>query len=372
MTDFHPGTAYPELYDSLLVEKAQETRCQFQVFFDGPLHVVPSAVSHYRMRAEFRFWHEGDNSYYAMYAPGRYKQPIEITDFSIGSEKIYTLMPQLLAQIKINPILRTKLYQVEFLTALSGDALITLIYHKPLEVDWQAAAASLEEHLATPIIGRSKKQKVVLSRDYVEEVLPLNAGNLRYRQYETGFTQPNANVCCEMINWAYDHAKTMEGDLLELYCGNGNFTIPLAKQFRRVLATEVSKLSTKAALENMTLNDANNIDIVRLSAEEVSEAMLGTREFRRLAHIDLADFNFSTIFLDPPRSGLDKATEALASRFDNIIYVSCNPDTLKENLEHLSVSHEIVDFALFDQFPYTHHRECGVILRRKSSNDNAL
>jgi tRNA (uracil-5-)-methyltransferase len=48
------------------------------------------------------------------------------------------------------------------------------------------------------------------------------------------------------------------------------------------------------------------------------------------------------------------------------MYISCNPETLKENLDILSETHDITRFALFDQFPYTHHMEAGVMLERKA------
>ena len=52
--------------------------------------------------------------------------------------------------------------------------------------------------------------------------------------------------------------------------------------------------------------------------------------------------------------------------YERIMYISCNPDTLKENLDILSETHNITRFALFDQFPYTHHMEAGVFLERKA------
>ena len=63
------------------------------------------------------------------------------------------------------------------------------------------------------------------------------------------------------------------GNLLELYCGNGNFTLPLATRVRRVLATEISKASVNAALANIADNGAGNIELVRLSAEELTQAL---------------------------------------------------------------------------------------------------
>ena len=153
-------------------------------------------------------------------------------------------------------------------------------------------------------------------------------------------------------------------DLLELYCGNGNFTIPLAGYFHKVIATEMAKSSIKMATKNSELNQIDNIKFIRLSAEETTAALNQEREFRRLKDISLTDYDFSTVLVDPPRAGLDRATLLLITQFETIIYFSCNPLTLKQNLGVLSQSHRIEDFAIFDQFPYTKHCETGVILKK--------
>ncbi len=57
-----------------------------------------------------------------------------------------------------------------------------------------------------------------------------------YRQVENSFTQPNAAMNIQMLEWALDVTKGSKGDLLELYCGNGNFSLALARNFDRVLA----------------------------------------------------------------------------------------------------------------------------------------
>ena len=66
-------------------------------------------------------------------------------------------------------------------------------------------------------------------------------------------------------------------------------------------------------------------------------------------------------------SCLDEATLALAAQFERVIYVSCNPETLRANLERLSASHSIAAAALFDQFPFTPHIESGVLLVKKAA-----
>ena len=171
-----------------------------------------------------------------------------------------------------------------------------------------------------------------------------------------------------MLTWACRQAESGAGqrDLLELYCGNGNFTLPLAQYFRRVLATEISKTGIAALRENVKLNQADNIAVARLSAEEFSQAWRGEREFKRLHQdgICLQDYDFSCVFVDPPRAGIDAQTLALLSRFEQIIYVSCNPKTLADNLALLAASHQVQAAALFDQFPFSEHIESAVCLRK--------
>ena len=94
-------------------------------------------------------------------------------------------------------------------------------------------------------------------------------------------------------------------DLLELYCGNGNFSMALADTFRRVLATEISKTSVAAAQVNIADNQLDNVVIARLSSEEFVQALRGERTFERLSGVDLSSYDFRTVLVDPPRAGLD-------------------------------------------------------------------
>ena len=167
-----------------------------------------------------------------------------------------------------------------------------------------------------------------------------------------------------MLHWARKHSQNSQGDLIELYCGNGNFSIALAENFNRVLATEISKTSVASAQHNIALNGVENLQIIKMAAEEVSEALAG-RDFFRLREVDLSSYDFSTIFVDPPRSGLDDLTRKMVTDYDKILYISCNPETLARDLEAICQTHEIKTTALFDQFPYSHHIESGVVLQRK-------
>ena len=358
----------PDAYEQLLRSKISPLEKAFAALGAPTPMVVASPPLAYRLRAEFRMWHDGEDLFYAMFRSGAPKEPIAINSFPIAAEPIQQLMPELLQNLRKNTQLRQKLFQIEFLSTLSGDMLVTLIYHRALGDAWEVEAKLLAERLGIKLIGRSRKQKRVLAEDSVNEILCVGNKEFHFKQPDQAFTQPNGHVNQQMIAWADRACKNLSADLLELYCGIGNFTLPLAHRFQRVIATEISKVATAAAIENRESNGIVNVEFARLSAEEMTEAMSGARIFRRLAHlpVPLADYQLDTLLVDPPRAGLDEATLALAGRFNNILYISCNPQTLLSNLTVLQTTHEITDLAFFDQFPYTHHLESGVLLTRRA------
>ena len=327
------------------------------------LDIFPSEPYGFRMRAEFRVWHEEGQAHYAMNKPGE-KRPYIIQDFPIGSALINKLMPKIMSAVNASEILSRKLFCMEYLTTTTDEALITLIYHKPLDQQWQQVAEQLQSEFNIKVIGRSRKQKVVLSDDFVTEKLMINNRQYSYQQVEASFTQPNAQVNQKMLTWASDCLSKSSDDLVELYCGNGNFTAVLAQFFDKVLATEISKISVNSATANFAANNVENVTIARLSSEEFTQALNRERAFRRLADVDLDSFKFSTIFVDPPRAGLDQGTEKLVTKMDYILYISCNPETLAENLKQITKTHKVIKAALFDQFPWTHHIESGVYLEK--------
>ncbi|WP_180043648.1 MULTISPECIES: tRNA (uridine(54)-C5)-methyltransferase TrmA [unclassified Acinetobacter] len=355
-------------YQQQLDAKVARISAQFAEYNPPALQVFASPEHNYRIRAEFRIWHIEDDLFYAMFerSEDKQKKVIRVDEFPIADRSINLLMPKLLAALKADPVLSARLFEVHFLATLSGEMLVSLLYHRKLESDWEPAAQALSKALNIKLIGRSRGQKFVLSDEYVVEQLQVFERTYTYKQIESSFTQPNAQVCQKMLEWACTVAEHSEQDLLELYCGNGNFTLPLSTRFRRVLATELAKSSVYAAQWNIEQNQIENIQVARLSAEEFTQAYNGEREFRRLqeANIDLASYDFDTVFVDPPRAGIDDATLKLLQRFKRIIYISCNPDTLHDNLKTLCQNHKVTQFALFDQFPYTHHVESGVLLEK--------
>ncbi|MFW3426935.1 tRNA (uridine(54)-C5)-methyltransferase TrmA [Aliarcobacter butzleri] len=360
-------TLFDKTYEEQLNYKIQREKERFSNFTNIDFDIIKSNESNFRNRAEFRIWWEkGENNKEILsYAMNDFKKNIlKINSCEMVSHHIKELMPKLLDELQNDLELSFKLFAVEFLGSSTKDMLVTLIYHKKLEESWIQKAKEIEKRLNIKIIGRSKKQRLVLTNDYINETLNISNQNFFFAYEENGFTQPNTNVNVQMIEWVLKNTKNSSKDLCELYCGGGNFTIPLSTKFRKVLATEISKTSIKSALRNCSLNKIESISFIRMSAEDFVQALNKVRAFNRLKDINLDDYEFDTIFMDPPRSGLDDTTRNLAKDFENIIYISCNPETLHRDLEELTKTHEIEKFALFDQFAFTNHIESGVILRK--------
>ncbi len=358
-------------YEEQLKQKEERVSELLSPFYNKELEVFDSPTEHYRARSEFRIWHEGDRCDYAMGNIEK-KGAINIEECPKVIEPIEKRMWKLLEKINASTeVLKKRLFAVEFLATTTDECLITMLYHRKLDDVWSVEAKALEKELDCKIMGRSRKQKVILSDEFVTEKLDIDGKTVTYVQYESGFTQPNPTVNVKMIEWAIKQAKKVSndkvgyGDFLESYCGLGNFTLPLSHYFDKVLATEISKRSIHAALENCALNNVENITFARLASEEMTEALNGVREFSRLKEIDLKSYNFSTVLVDPPRAGLDEGTIELISNIENIIYISCNPETLARDLETLVHTHDVMEAAMYDQFPHTTHVESGVFLCKK-------
>ena len=168
-------------YQRQLTQKIERIEQLFSDFELPSIAVFDSPPTGFRMRAEFRIWHQDDRAHYAMNRPGE-KQPYIIpAEFPIASHTINQLMPPLLEAINSSQVLSHRLFSMEYLTTTTGEALVTLIYHRPLNADWEKEASDLQDQFGIAVIGRSRKQKIVLSRDYVDERLQVDGAEYSFR-----------------------------------------------------------------------------------------------------------------------------------------------------------------------------------------------
>ena len=371
-------TVDPENYPLYLKEKIEKALKLFGKY--GITHpsaeIHASAPSNFRSRCEFGIFKEGNSFSYAMYkGKGDDRKRILLKEFPMATTATNRVMKLLLELLPHHEELYRRLFSIEFLTSRTEESVISLNYHRKRDESlWKEAALKLKEDLRNSgvkcdFVGRARKQMITASADHITESLLTDDGReFKLKEVIGTFSQPNAQVAGHMVSFARSCCSDMKDrDLIELYCGSGTFTVCLADLFRKAFATEVARVPTQTALENLKLNKLSNVKLARLSADEVAEALSGVREFFRLkeAEITLSDYDFATLLIDPPRCGLnDEKALSFTSKFDKVIYISCNPETLCSDLGYLTKTHRISRLAFFDQFPYTPHLESGVLLER--------
>ena len=353
-------------YEEQVKFKTEFIRREFEPFYSGEFEFFASQSVAYRTRAEFGVWRDGEELRFTMY--GAKTRRVMIDECPKVAAPIANLMPRLLEALAKNQILKERLFGAEFISCASG-ILATLLYHKRLGETEQSEIESLVRKfadLSVTIAARAKGQKLLSGELNLEDRLNIGGKIYKFTFGDGAFIQPNTAVNEKMIAWVkgcVEHGV----DLLELYCGHGNFTVPLAEKFKRVLATEISKSSIANALKNCELNGVDNIKFLRMSAEELMSAFRREREFNRLRELDIFSYDFSHVLVDPPRAGLDESVINFIKNYENIIYISCSPQSLKRDLTQLAATHEAVKFAVFDQFANTTHIECGVLLKGKNA-----
>ncbi|HEY0100017.1 MAG TPA: hypothetical protein VGB76_13795, partial [Pyrinomonadaceae bacterium] len=179
----------------------------------------------------------------------------------------------------------------------------------------------------------------------------------RYRFDADCFFQINHALLEPLLNAALKNTNdtTRGGTAVDLYCGVGLFTLPLARRFTRVIGVEGNASAT--AFARLNLADA------KLPNAEIETAHVGDWLTQHAPSLTPVDF----LLLDPPRAGADPETLTgiLTLRPARIAYVSCDPATLARDLRTLIAAGYTLDsLAAFDMFPQTHHVETVAHLAR--------
>jgi 23S rRNA (uracil1939-C5)-methyltransferase len=180
-------------------------------------------------------------------------------------------------------------------------------------------------------------------------------GNERYHFSAQAFFQINHALLPALIAEAIGDEKGKIA--IDLYCGVGLFTLPLARRFQEVIAVETNERAAKFARRNLELAELKNAEVVILDVGE------WLKYYRSFEPLDL-------LLLDPPRAGAEnKVIEGILSlRPQQIVYVSCDPATLARDLKKLIAGgYSFHSVAAFDMFPQTHHVE--TVVRLLVSND---
>lgn len=326
---------------------------------DVEMDVVPSPeLLHYRHRLRFELRHaENETVQYIVMDPES-QTWVPVQTYPIASQRINQLMSDLQAALAEEDKLRWRAFQVELLSNTAGDALAMIMYHRRLDDEDTSRAQDLAERLDATVVLRARRQRVAFParRSYLVQENQVAGKSYPQRLLESSFFQANLQLNQLMQTWLVKEVGDMsERDLLEIYCGNGNFTLPAASSFRRVLATEMDGNSLAAAKACALETGIENLNFKKCRAEVM--------DFQELQN--LGNYDFSTLLLDPPRAGLSDSAREMSSNFDRVIYISCNPRTLARDLAFMNQwKLRIQRACLFDQFPWTDHVEVALHLSK--------
>lgn len=196
------------------------------------------------------------------------------------------------------------------------------------------------------IVGIVLNDKCIYGQDNFMEKI----NNLFFTVSYNSFFQVNNYINLELFNLIKENivGKTV----LDLYSGVGTLSIVASKVVDKVYSIEVTENAVKNALINAKINKCDNINFILGKVED---------------KIGFINDKIDTIIVDPARAGLDKKTIEVINNIcpQRIIYVSCNTQSLANNLVDLA-NYEIKKFYILDMFSYTYHIECFCILDRKN------
>jgi 23S rRNA (uracil1939-C5)-methyltransferase len=180
--------------------------------------------------------------------------------------------------------------------------------------------------------------------------IELSRGELSFNA--EAFFQANAEIVEDMVEFAV--APYSGESAVDLYCGVGLFTLPLARRFKKVVGVETSHVASRFARRNVASAGLTNAAIVSDSVTawmKVQAKSIGPVDF---------------VLLDPPRVGAESVVikGIIDLTPQRICYVSCDPATLARDLKKLVAGgYEVESVLGFDMFPQTHHVETVVHLR---------
>ena len=262
------------------------------------------------------------------------------------SNKIINIKKCMLVKNDINLIIQDlnniKFNNIEKIIIKSGLENIVIIYSKNKIIE------DLSNVNADNIVNiYNDKINIIKGKNYIQYKI----NEYIFKSTLDSFFQTNEYQISNIINLIINsNVLNINSRLLELYCGNGSLGIQLSKYVKKVFGIEINNNSIEDAKYNIKINNIKNADYIC--------ADLNT--FENISN------NFDIVLLDPPRNGISKniMKYLLKNNFKNIIYISCNPFTLKNDITFLSEKYSVDNITLVDMFPRTNHVESVVILEK--------
>jgi 23S rRNA (uracil1939-C5)-methyltransferase len=276
----------------------------------------------------------------------------------ILAPKIAKLLP-LLADLISGLSIRDKLPQIEVAVGEQVDALVLRVMEAPSRADEDALRAFADVHHIQFWLQSKGPETIVPFH-------PLDAPELSYSLPEFNVTMPFAPSEFTQVNSALNRVMISRAlrlldpqpneRIADLFCGLGNFTLPIARSGAQVLGIEGSDALVKRAQQNAASNGLQgNTEFMAMNLFEMTE-----EGFAKLGHFD-------KLLIDPPRDGAFELVKSLGG--DNtpkrIVYVSCNPATLaRDAAELVQRGYVLKSAGVMNMFPHTSHVESIAVFEK--------
>ena len=227
------------------------------------------------------------------------------------------------------------------------EAFTEMILALPLENTVVGVLRTINDRLADAVY--CDELKVLYGRDYyMEEIM-----GLKFRVSAFSFFQTNVDAVENLYTYALSLIDDFENKTaFDLYCGTGTITQTLAKRAGKVIGIELVDEAVEAARANAALNGLENCEFIAGDVFKVLNTVADKPE---------------VIVVDPPRVGIsvDALDKIISYGVDQIVYISCNPKSLVENLYYLQYyGYRVKSVKPFDNFPGTKHVETEVLMSK--------
>ena len=309
------------------------------------LPILPSPrTDHYRLRTQFNVRTKDNRQRIGFFRQGSYDL-IEVDNAFL----IHPVIDKVLKNIRALSDKLPLLTELHINASPSGEVHLLLFSEQQPFVPMDLFFSDLQK-TSPEVIGMTgfagRKKAFTLGRNQ----LTLEVEGMTLKATEGNFFQVNWEQNRNMVRTVLDVAAlTGNETVLDLYCGIGNFSLPLAKKAKTVIGIESGYSAIEDAKANAKLNGIANVEFI---ADDLQK---GLKELiQRKLRADV-------IVLDPPRAGATLKTleRVLAFVPQKIVYVSCNPSTLARDLKFFQLFGFRLDrLQPVDMFPYTYHIEC--------------
>jgi 23S rRNA (uracil1939-C5)-methyltransferase len=315
---------------------------------DSQIRLQGCETSRYRNRLQLKLVQSGEDLSWGFYKVGSH-EVCAVETCLIASQAFWDQLEILRKALAGLPQVASRIDEVEVFWGQDQECLATLtLRDAPRDIgeillQMQSAKASLALHgFSVSLFDSSGQSHRLCGRGFAWKTV----GAFRYRVSHGAFFQINDPMLSVLQSAATQGLRGKRA--LELFCGVGFFTLPLSAHFEEIELVEGNPAAVADLKENLKQNRVANC---RLSGSDLASALRAGR---------WQTGEFDLLVIDPPRSGLPRATvETIAGlSCREFVYVSCDPATLARDLSILlHFGYEIVSLDLLDLFPQTHHLE---------------